>query len=151
MRSLRPALWLAGVVVFTGAAGASAAPFAYITNEGDPYVSNDVSVLDTATNTVVATVPAVGRYPEGVAVTPNGAYVYVGTENDDSGTVIATATNTVVTKVPVGHSPVGVAVTPDGTRVYVENFGERTVSVLATATNPVVARVPVGVGPGAVG
>ena len=28
MRGMRPALWLAGLVVFAGAAGASAAPFA---------------------------------------------------------------------------------------------------------------------------
>ena len=38
--------------------------------------SNTVSVIDTATNTVTATVPVGGR-PSGVAVTPDGAFVYV--------------------------------------------------------------------------
>ena len=147
MRRLQLALWLAGIVLFIAAAGASAAPFAYITNEGNPYVSNDVSILDIVTNTVVATVPAVGRYPEGVAVTPDGSHVYVGTEYDNSVTVIATATNTVVAKVAVGLNPVGVAVTPDGARVYVANYSENTVSVIATATNTVVATVPVGIHP----
>ncbi len=51
---------------------ALAAPFAYITN----FNSGDVSVIDTATKAVVATVP-VGSIPFGVAVTPNGAFVYV--------------------------------------------------------------------------
>ena len=53
-----------------GVAGmhAFAAPFAYITNQ----TSNDVSVIDIATNTVVANVP-VGASPFGVAVNPGGA------------------------------------------------------------------------------
>jgi YVTN family beta-propeller protein len=42
---------------------AYAAPFAYISN----VYSNDVSVIDTAANTVVATVPA-GTNPQGVAL-----------------------------------------------------------------------------------
>jgi YVTN family beta-propeller protein len=46
---------------------AAAAPFVYVTNDA----SNTVSVLDTATNTVVATVP-VGFQPAGVAITPEG-------------------------------------------------------------------------------
>jgi YVTN family beta-propeller protein len=41
------------VVVLAGAAGANAAPFVYINNQG----SIDVAVIDTATNRVVATVP----------------------------------------------------------------------------------------------
>jgi YVTN family beta-propeller protein len=72
---------------------AGAAPFAYITNSG----SNNVSVIDTATNNVTATI-FVGFDPSGVAVTPNGKNVYVtNTNNGDPGTVsvIDTATNTV--------------------------------------------------------
>ena len=42
-----------------------AAPFAYITNQG----SHDVSVIDLATDAVVATVP-VGRGPAGAARRP---------------------------------------------------------------------------------
>ncbi len=55
-----------------GCLSADAQPFAYVSNLG----SNTVSVIDTATNTVVATVP-VGNGPSGVAITPNGAFAYV--------------------------------------------------------------------------
>jgi YVTN family beta-propeller protein len=44
----------------------------YVTN----LLSNTVSVIATATNTVSATI-AVGDHPEGVAVTPDGSKVYV--------------------------------------------------------------------------
>ena len=52
-------------------------------------------MIDTATNTVVATV-AVGNGPEGVAVTPDGTKVYVANASSANVSVIKTATNTVV-------------------------------------------------------
>jgi YVTN family beta-propeller protein len=55
--------------------------------------SNDVSVIDIATNTVTATIP-VGTNPLGVAVTPDGSKVYVANFGDDNVSVINTATKT---------------------------------------------------------
>ena len=78
---------------------ATGAPFAYITNSG----SNSVSVIDTATNTVIATV-AVGFNPWGVAVHPDGSRVYVA-KYSQTVSVIDTATNTVVGTVQVGTGP----------------------------------------------
>jgi YVTN family beta-propeller protein len=121
-----------------------AAPFAYVANEG-----GSVSVIDTATNTVVATVP-VGGVPIGVAVTPDGKHAYVANFTDGTVSVIATATsNTTGTPIPVGNGPEGVAITPDGKHAYVTNSGTlnvpgTTVSVIATASNTVVATVKVG-------
>ena len=95
-----------------------AAPFAYITNSG----SNNVSVIDTSTDTVTATVP-VGDYPYGVAVNPDGTKVYVTNSLSNNVSVIDTATNNVTATVNVGSDPYGVAVTLDGTKVYVTNYG----------------------------
>ena len=83
----------------------------------------------------------------GVAVTPNGAYVYVTNVGSDSVSVISTATNTVTATVPVGSDPDGVAVTPNGAYAYVTNEGSDSVSVISTATNTVTATVPVGSDP----
>src|SRR6266550_4430723 len=124
---------------------ASGAPFAYVTN----FSSNMVSVIATATNTVVATV-AVGTCPLGVAITPDGAFAYVANAGSSTVSVIATATNTVVATVAVGAGPEGVAITPDGAFAYVTNFASNTVSVIATATNTVVATIGVGAFPSGV-
>jgi YVTN family beta-propeller protein len=43
--------------------------FAYVTNQA----TNNVSVINTATNAIVATIP-VGNNPVGLAITPNGAF-----------------------------------------------------------------------------
>ena len=59
--------------------------------------TGNVSVIDTATNTVVATVVLEPGHQHGVAVTPDGIYVYVTRFQLGGGvSVIATATNTVV-------------------------------------------------------
>lgn len=132
-------LLVACCVVFLPALG-WAAPFAYITNQLD----DTVSVMDTATNTVTATV-AVGDFPDGVSVNAAGTRVYVTNAGNDSVSVINTATNAVVATVPVGGFPRGIVVNPAGTRVYVANNNDGTVTVIDTGTNMVVG-APVVVG-----
>ena len=112
---------------------------AYVTNSQD----NTVSVIDTATNTVVATVP-VGTNPYGIAITPDGTRAYVansGAIDYNAVSVIDTATNTVIAHIPAGETPTGIAITPDGTRAYVTDYQQGGVSVIDTASNTVVAGV----------
>src|SRR2546426_5116847 len=68
---------------------------------------------------------------------------YITNINDNTVSVIDTASNTVTVLVPVGNLPNGVAVTPDGKLVYVANVGDGTVSVIETAGNTVTATVNV--------
>ncbi|MBV8894676.1 MAG: YncE family protein [Acidobacteria bacterium] len=118
---------------------------AYITSSG----GNTVSVIDTATNTVIATI-TLDRPSAGVAVTPDGSKVYIANGIADTVSVIDTATNTVIATIPVGggfeKNPFGVAVTSDGSKVYVANE-TGTVSVIDTATNTVIATIPIGLNP----
>src|SRR5215831_10118701 len=79
---------------------------AYITNG----FSNTVSVIDTATNTVTATIP-VGRFPFGVAVTPDGSKVYVPNIGDNTVSVISMVTGSPIPALP---GPFSAAVTADG-------------------------------------
>ena len=117
------------------------ASYAYITN----YLSNTVSVIDTATNNVTAIVN-VGSYPWGVAVNPTGTKVYVANWGSNTVSVIDAASDTVAATVNVGRYPRGLAVNPAGTKAYVANWGSNTVSVIDTATNNVTATVNVGYG-----
>jgi YVTN family beta-propeller protein len=107
--------------------------------------SNSVSVIDTTTNTVVATVP-VGVGPAAIDINPSGTFAY--TANAGGGvSVISTAINAVVATVSVGPSPQGVAVSPNGTFAYVANSLGNTVSVIDTATNTVTGTITVGTAP----
>jgi YVTN family beta-propeller protein len=129
------------------ASPAEAAPLAYVAN----YNANTVSVIDTASNTVVGTIP-VGNSPSGVAVAPDGKHAYVANYFGNSVSVIDTVANAVVATVvglaAVGYGAAGVAVTPDGKHAYVTNAAANTVSVIDTATNTVVGTaIPVGTFP----
>src|SRR3989442_567383 len=133
--------WVTLFLVVMAASASSAAPFAYVANLAD-----GVWVIDTATRAVVATV-AVGAGPQGVAITPNGAFAYVVNFTSNNVSVIDTATRAVAATVAVGAGPQGVVVTPDGAFVYVANFMSNNVSVIDTSTNTLEATVGVGVGP----
>ena len=137
-------LYLAFAIYQMPGAAAHAAPFAYVANAG----SDDVSVIDIATNTVLTTV-TVGVSPEQVAVSPKGLFAYVTNPGSDNVSVIATASNTVVATILVGTGPAGIAATPNGA-VYVANSGSNNVSVIDTATNTVVATIVVDSGPAGV-
>ena len=107
LRVMGSVLWLGLLGIVLWAMPVGAAPFVYVANG----ISNTVSVIATATNTVVATIP-VGVGPLGVAITPTGAFAYVVNLNSSTVSVIATATNTVVAMISVGAEPSGVAITP---------------------------------------
>jgi len=110
----------------------------YVANED----SANVSVIDGATNAVVATVPA-GYGPYGIAVNPNTNRIYVG-DRQAKVWVIDGASNAVVAIVPVDSTVGDVAVNPNTNRIYVSGGGS--VSVIDGAGNTVVATVPVGLG-----
>jgi YVTN family beta-propeller protein len=78
---------------------------AYVANAG----ASSVTVISTATNTVVTTL-AVGFIPADVVITPDGTQAYVTNAGTNTVSVINTSTNTVTTTVPVGANPVSAAI-----------------------------------------
>jgi YVTN family beta-propeller protein len=117
-------------------------PYAYITND----INSTVNVIDTASDTVIATVP-VGWSPFGIAVNPKGTKAYVGSWGEGTIYVIDTATNTVTATVHAGngYDLNGIAISPDGMKVYAaKNDKTNSVSVIDTATNNITATVTLG-------
>jgi len=136
--------------VHARASWASVAPapdgaFAYVLTACDVCNSAPafgVYVIDTVTNSVVATVglPGTNVRPIDIAITPNGAFAYA--TAFASIFVIDTATNTVPTTIPANNSR-GIAITPNGAFAYVTSAFPDKVSVLDTATNTFTTTIPV--------
>jgi YVTN family beta-propeller protein len=82
---------------------------AYVSNA----VSNDVSVIDTTTNTAIATVPGMSL-PGLLTFNPTATIVYVVNQNADSIALISTASNALVGTIPTsaGSRPVRAAYRP---------------------------------------
>ena len=121
--------------------------FLYVPNFGiGPYNPN-VAVLDTSSNTVVATVPLDPNLTPGYAqVSPDGSKAWVAEFPYLSAAsviaVIDTATNQITNKIslPGGASPGATVFSPDGRRAYVTNFSS-SVYVVDVAGMKVVGRI----------
>ena len=119
------------------------------------YVANwkaGISVIDTATRLVVATI--LGEPTASVAIDAQGkrlyATLYGNSEKPGSVAVIDASSLAILGSLSVGWRPGGIALNPAGTRAYVANMGDdeysfdSTVSVIDTSSLLVVATVGVG-------
>jgi DNA-binding beta-propeller fold protein YncE len=90
-------------------------------------------------------------YPAGVAVAPNGKFVYVAENVGDRLAVVNAATGEIAQRFSTDHYPYGVALTSHG-QVFVSAWGGSTVSqfhVLADGTLAYIGRIEVGRHPSA--
>src|SRR5947207_2679317 len=88
----------------------------------------------------------VNLFPSGLAVSPDGATVYVADQLGDAFTAIDVATGATST-IPVGHNPMSVLLSKDGHTAYVTNQGADTLSVVDTRTLMITSTVAVGTHP----
>lgn len=107
--------------------------------------SDDVSVIDTVINQVIATIP-VGKAPGWAAFTPDKKQLYVTNSQAASISVIDVATNTVVRTISTDVGPIGVTFTPDGTRLIVSYLPGQ-VRIFTLATGAVSPPISVGLDP----
>ena len=132
------------LAIFFATARDAAAYKLYVTNEG----SNNVSVIDTTTNTVIATIP-VGLAPRPLAVSPDGKWVYVvnfGT-NPTTISVIDTATDMVVSTITAGTGPTRVTFSLDSTVAYAVNEGSNNFTIINTSDGTVLNTFSTGIAP----
>ena len=111
--------------------------------------SGQVSQIDVATNMWVSPhiqVDPVGlTRPTGIAITPDGASVFVTGRSTNNVAVIDVATNMVVgPSIPVGNTPVSIRITPDGASAYVTCRDSNEVVVINVATRSVMTSIPFG-------
>lgn len=79
-------------------------------NRPSPFdASGTISVIDTATNKIIATI-AVGKRPWNMAITANGSSLYVANGRSNSESVIDTLAMTELKQIPVGERPWGAAI-----------------------------------------
>jgi len=103
--------------------------------------SNSVSVVDTLTNTVIATI-SVRTGPSAVAVDTALNRIYV-THNQSPGgvTIINGQTHAIVTSPNTGNWTTDVAINPVTQKAYVANEGSQSVSVIDTTTGAVIRTI----------
>ena len=130
--------------------GSGATASAYVENTQRLYVmnasGNSVSVVNTASNAVAATV-STGTNPSGIAAHPYGTQVITANYGSNNVTIISTATNAVLATTAVGTQPAQVVYSLTGDKAYVLNSGSANVSVINTSTYAVSSTIAVGTQP----
>ncbi len=118
---------------------------AYVTSR---VYSGVVSVIDTFSNTVVATI-SVPDLSFWLAFTPDGNKLFV-VANNAPGSVYVIDTNpnsltynTILATIPAGTYPGGVGITPDGKLAYVGNGETDDLLVIDTSTYNIVTTIPI--------
>jgi YVTN family beta-propeller protein len=100
-------------------------------------VCNSVLAIDTTTHEVAAAVKIDGKFPHGIAATPDRKYIFTANGRSDNLTVISVDGFRVVKTIAVDESPTDVVPSMDGRKLYVANFKGGTVQVVNLATQKV--------------
>lgn len=119
---------------------------AYVTDTS----SNEVFVIDLATNAVIGSPISVGAGPTNLAITPDGKQVYVTSLSSNSASVINTTTN-IASPINVGEHSSFVTVSLDGNQVYLFGVGDPMnafIHVFDTVTNMLLTTITTPQAPG---
>lgn len=151
---------------FDGPSGMAITPdgtIGYVNNYGGPVGAGSgngktVSVVNLKTNKITQTI-TVDQAPAGLAITPNGKFVYVinyvdGNPGTGTISVIRTSDNKVVDTIKGFFGPFTIAITPNGKYAYVTNFGSnnfapigKTVSAVDLKSNTIIANIKLAIQP----
>ncbi len=107
---------------------------------------NQLAVIRTSDNTMIANLDLGGSGAAGVVVSPDNQRVYVGSRSGDISVIDAT-TLQVLAPIPVGIAAFMLDITPDGSHLYVGDDGGNRVAVVNVATRTVEQYVTVGYRP----
>ncbi|CAN5413491.1 hypothetical protein BH11ACT6_BH11ACT6_09320 [soil metagenome] len=109
-------------------------------------ITGTVKVVDTATGTVLRSIPTGTEQPLDIAFTPDGAYAYATMPNDT--VLVINRGHAVFAAISTNQAPTDVAVTPDGKYAYVPNSGYPFgyVAVIDTATQTKIGEIPIAWG-----
>jgi YVTN family beta-propeller protein len=106
--------------------------------------SNDIHMIDTATNTVTKKIP-VPKNPRGLRFSGDSRRLFVASEQHHSVSVIQMDTLSVDKSVPTGgQRPVDVVLSRDGRRAWVSHGQSGDVRLLDAGSLEVLATIPVG-------
>jgi serine/threonine protein kinase, bacterial len=151
-------LVLAGVLVVMVVVLAAAGIAALSDDSGSDYAgpddtyesaSDEAARADTVAMPTVVDEVAIGNSPRNVALSGDGRRLYATNRDDNTVSVVDTASSAVVETMKVGRGsgPEGIAVTPDGRTSFVVDNDASTVTVIDNASGAVRSTIPVDVSP----
>ena len=106
-----------------------------------------ISVIDTETKKVIATMPALTKHSNRLKFTPDGKLVLVSDAESSQVLAIDVKERKLVKKIAVGEVPLGIQITPDGRRAYVACAQAGQIAIVDLSTLTQTGAIEVGPGP----
>jgi YVTN family beta-propeller protein len=106
-----------------------------------------ISIIATATDTIVASFPSGGKSPKRMDFTPDGSEVWVTNSGSGETTVFDARARKLLASIPTLKDPSGVSISPDGRHAYVTNSAANVLTFVDVATRKVLNTMPVGTDP----
>ena len=101
-------------ILFFLATGTDAGTIAFVSNRSE----NTLSIIDVSDGSLLQTVPT-GGGPQGLALSPDGQFLYIAQSLDDAVMVLSTSDFSVQKSIATAGAPTDIAVSPDGELLYV--------------------------------
>ena len=105
--------------------------------------ADGIAVVDIATGKLLRVLRGISD-PEQIAVSPDGATLYVASEDSGRVMFIDARSGTIRATLVVGGEPEGLAASPDGKLVYATSEEDSTIAVIDALQPRVITRIPVG-------
>jgi len=141
MKKHFPLILVAALMSLLLSSGVHASLVAFTSNFG----KNTISLISVSDGSVLATI-AMGRGPQGLALSPDGRYLYVANQLDDTISVLFVPDTRFIKNLPVQGGPMAIAVSPDGGILFVSCSSSGLVTVLRADDGSVISVIPVGTG-----
>jgi YVTN family beta-propeller protein len=106
--------------------------------------ANTLSVIATATDTMLETFESGGEMPIRVKFTPDGREAWVSIARSNELAVFDVRVRRRLTGIPVGVMPVGIQLSPEGARIFVANSNDDRITVVDRAERRVVGTFTTG-------
>jgi YVTN family beta-propeller protein len=106
-----------------------------------------VSVIDTESKKVVATIPALTKHSNRLKFTPDGKLVLISDAESNQVLAIDVKERKLVKRIPVGAVPLGIQIAPDGKLAYVACAQDGKVAIVDLSSLSQIGAIDVGPGP----
>ncbi len=106
-----------------------------------------ISVISTATDTIVASFFSRGKSPKRMEFTPDGSQVWVTNSGSSQTTVFDAHSRELIESLTTSKDPSGVSISPDGRRAYITNSAANVLTFVDVATRKILSTMPIGSDP----
>jgi DNA-binding beta-propeller fold protein YncE len=110
-------------------------------------IDSKISIISTATDSIVAAFPSGGKGPKRMGFTPDGTQVWVTNPASNQATVFDARARELIGSLTLSKSPSGVYISSDGRHAFITNANANELTFIEVASRKILSTMPIGTDP----